>query len=94
MTQLFFTSTIEKDEGLIQKVMIHFDYFLPEYHRDWQDKLHGSIQIIQVLDESLSPLPQTITELIRIRRRCWDYLERKDLLIPNNIIPLWHHPNQ
>ena len=57
---------------------------------NWQDRYHGSIDIIEVVihdyRKKLDELP--IIECIHIRRACWDYLETNGLYLTTQMIPL------
>ncbi|EHL29693.1 hypothetical protein [Legionella drancourtii] len=69
---------------------IHFDYYLPENNAHWQDRYHGSIDILETVVHGskllFDELP--IIERIHIRRACWNYLETKGLYRITLVIPL------
>lgn len=64
-------------------VQIRFEYFIPPLFQEWQDKAHGSIQILQLLhsDNKEPIIDLQLDEMITLRRICWHYLEEKKLLI-------------
>lgn len=72
-------------------VEIEFDYFLPPKFVQWQDKAHGSIRIVfiknQFTREPVNDL--AIEEQIQSRRACWEYLERRSLLLRPNVIDIY-----
>lgn len=61
---------------------IVFDYYLPENNMDWQDRFHGSIDILGVVAHGSSQLfdELPIIDRIHIRRTCWHYLEAKGVV--------------
>lgn len=73
------------------RVAIEFDYFLPTKFIQWQDKTHGSIQIISIKNrltgEHMTDL--AIEEQIQLRRACWDYLENNSLLRRPNVVNIF-----
>jgi hypothetical protein len=76
-----------------QKIIIRFDYFLPEQFALWEDRYNGSIKILDVIaTDTLTPLPSfSIEAQIALRRTCWDYLENNHLFYTHNVEPLPFH---
>lgn len=73
---------------------IHFGYYLPEHNAHWQDKYHGSIDVLDIVVSGsmllFDELP--IIERIQIRRACWNYLETNGLYQVTLVIPLLLYP--
>ncbi len=77
-------------EGDNQTINITFNYFLPEYHKLWQDPRLGSITLLEVLDHVKRSILSllSIDEYIKIRHKCWSYIESNHLIIPHTIAPI------
>ena len=73
------------------RVIIEFDYFLPEKFIQWEDKTHGSILIISIQNRLTGNLITNlaIEEQIQLRRTCWDYLENNSLLWRPNVVDIF-----
>jgi len=72
-------------------VEIQFEYYLPQNFAQWQDKAHGSIRILQVKKEFPDMIINdlSIEDHIQLRRACWNYLERRALLLRPNVFDIY-----
>ncbi len=91
MTAFSFHAPFINEANSLQNLIVHFDYFLPTSFSQWQDKQHGSVQLIEVMDANSNEPRSHLSaeELIQIRRLCWEFLETHQLFKQHNIIPLF-----
>ena len=76
MPEYFYHTLIQNPKKREREVAVLFRHFFPKQYNEWQDNLHGSIVILQVLHaDCLTPFPLlSVMQQIKIRRGCWNYL--------------------